>query len=106
MIENYPVLGAKEVSNTTLKPFANLSSAVSSSLSKLSVVHFSKKVKPCSGMTYFVSRLPLVRAVSVLCSPTTLKFTPFSVRVLTSNLNESKSNQRLKQKKIAFETCS
>jgi hypothetical protein len=66
-------------------------SAVISHLSKLSVFHFSKNVKPYSGTTYFVSRLPNVRAVSVLCSPTTLKLTPLAVRVLTSSLNTLKT---------------
>jgi hypothetical protein len=87
----YPVFGISVASNTTLKPCANWLSAVISHLSKLSVFHFSKNVKPYSGTTYFVSRLPNVRAASVLCSPTTLKLTPLAVRVLTSSLKTLKT---------------
>lgn len=89
----YPVFGTRLASKTTLKPWANWLSAVISHFNKLSVFHFSRKVKPYSGTTYFVSRLPEVRAVSVLCSPITLKFTPLAVRVFTSSLKTLKTRR-------------
>lgn len=87
----YPVFGVRLPSNTTLNPSSNRFSDVISHLSKLSVFHFSKNVKPYSGTTYLVSRLPDVFEFSVLCSPITLKFTPLVVRVLTSSLNKLKT---------------
>lgn len=108
----YPAFGTRLASKTTLSPWANGLSAVISHFNKLSVFHFSNKVKPYSGKTYFVSRLPTVRAFSVLCSPTTLKLTPLAVRVFTSSLKTLKtvdekylgqnSNQRKHKHTILF----